>query len=223
MSELKEALINISEEVRTKIIPENIKAGVQIFNTEGNFLGDALDTSDATATASDILKDKTAYVNGEKVTGTLEARGYNAKIKTPTATFAAFFNLIEELDLSDVDFSVTTSMKNLFINYTGLKTIKGMNTGHVTNMYGMFSGCSALVNFAPLNTSKVLYMTGMFTNCTKLSNESLNNILKMCIDAVSYSGTKTLASIGLTEAQATICTTLSNHQAFLDAGWVTGY
>ena len=35
-----------------------------------------IDTSDATATAADIAKDKTVYVNGEKVTGTMEVHSY---------------------------------------------------------------------------------------------------------------------------------------------------
>ena len=41
MSELKDTLINISEEIRTKIIPENIKAGVNIFNVEGDYEGES--------------------------------------------------------------------------------------------------------------------------------------------------------------------------------------
>lgn len=44
---------------------ENIKKGIIIFGSEGTF------TSDATATENDILSNKTAYVNGEKVTGNI--------------------------------------------------------------------------------------------------------------------------------------------------------
>lgn len=47
------------------LIAANIKTGVSIFNTNGTF------TSDATASAADILSGETAYVNGVKVTGSL--------------------------------------------------------------------------------------------------------------------------------------------------------
>ena len=47
---------------------DEIKQGVKYLNVEGTF--ESLDTSDANAVAGDLLKDKTAYVNGEKITGT---------------------------------------------------------------------------------------------------------------------------------------------------------
>lgn len=63
----------------------------------------------------------------------------------------------------------------------------------------------------------------MFSRCSSLSNESLNNILEMCINATSYTGTKTLKQIGLTSSQATTCQSLSNWNDFVTAGWTTGY
>lgn len=39
----------------------------------------------------------------------------------------------------------------------------------------------------------------------------------------SYMGGKSLKTFGLTVEQAQTCTTLSNYQAFLDAGWTNGY
>lgn len=49
------------------LVAANIKSGVSIFGKSGTF------TSDATAKASEILKDKTAYVNGSMVTGTMKS------------------------------------------------------------------------------------------------------------------------------------------------------
>ena len=52
----------------TNLLAENIKSGVTIFGVEGN-MQEGIDTSDGTATADDIMLNKTAYVNDEKVTG----------------------------------------------------------------------------------------------------------------------------------------------------------
>ena len=71
MSILNDNLNQILQEKEQKIIPENIKSGVQIFDVVGTYEGSGIDTSDATATANDILNPKTAYVNGEKITGNI--------------------------------------------------------------------------------------------------------------------------------------------------------
>lgn len=70
-TQLEQNLNLILNEKETKILPENIKKDVQIFDIVGTLENSGIDTSDATATANDIIKSKTAYVNGEKITGTL--------------------------------------------------------------------------------------------------------------------------------------------------------
>lgn len=69
----------------------NIRSGVKIFNVTGSYAGSSssggTDTSDATATAANILSGKTAYVNGSKVTGTMTNNGAVAKTMTTSGSY----------------------------------------------------------------------------------------------------------------------------------------
>lgn len=70
MSQLNDNLTEILRQKNEKLIPENIKKDVTVLGVTGTLDG-GIDTSDATAEGSDIVQGKTAYVQGEKVTGTI--------------------------------------------------------------------------------------------------------------------------------------------------------
>lgn len=64
----------VTSSIDSSITAENIKKDVTILGVTGTLEsgGGGIDTSDATATADDILAGKTAYINGVKVDGTIE-------------------------------------------------------------------------------------------------------------------------------------------------------
>lgn len=63
-------LTNVAIKKDANLLPGNIRNGTTIFGVVGNLI--TSDSSDATATASDIAQGKTAYINNEKVEGNVE-------------------------------------------------------------------------------------------------------------------------------------------------------
>ena len=73
MSTVYAKCLQILNQKNEKLIPENLKKDIIIYDIKGTL--ETLDTSDATATASDIVQGKTAYISNNKITGTLERAG----------------------------------------------------------------------------------------------------------------------------------------------------
>ena len=86
---------------------------------------------------------------------------------------------IIEIDLSNFDTSLVTSMKGMFMNCTNLKIINFNNieTSLVNNMTSMFEGCISLksLDLSNFNTSLVKYMDAMFKGCKSLTSLNLTS------------------------------------------------
>jgi hypothetical protein len=142
------------------------------------------------------------------------------------AMFKDCSNLVEIVDCNLRNCTISGAM---FYNCSKIQEIGDwLDTSQSTYMYQMFFNCTSLVTIPPLSAEKLntnaQAIANMFYNCPKLSDDSLNNIMAMCITATSVaSGYRRLSYVGLTEEQATRCQGLSNWEAFVAAGWTTGY
>lgn len=120
------------------------------------------------------------------------------------------------------DTSNVTNMIRTFYGCKSLTKIPLLNTKNVRKMENTFQSCTALTTIPLLDTSSVTSMKQAFLGCTALSDNSLNNILKMCANATSYTETKTLYGLMLKQEQIQRCTELENWTLAQQAGWTTG-
>lgn len=192
----------VTSSIDPNITAENIKNGVNILGVVGN-LSSGIDTSDANAIASDILEGKTAYVNGVKLTGTMENLAEvfevpeNTHISFENSTFTnapkmstsnvtdmsrLFYNCSNLVEAPNYDTINVTDMSSMFAVCFNVVTIPNYNTSNVINMCEMFGGTAKLTSVPNFDTSKVVNMVGMFAqspNFTTVPNFDTSNVTGM--------------------------------------------
>lgn len=220
MTDLEEKLEFILSEKTNKLRPENIRKDVKILNVRGTHIADPLVYPNwaelgcneiPMAMINDFNYSKDIYDNWNSSTTNMQAKFFNDDN-------IIFFPLINTANV--------TTMSQCFYRCRHLRHIPLLNTINNTAFDYLFSECLELKDVPQFNTIKATTMYYAFSGCNKLTDESLNNILAMCINInPSYSRAKTLSELGLSSTYypVTRLQTLSNYQAFLNAGWTAGY
>ena len=143
-----------------------------------------------------------------------------------TTNFAyAFNNCMALITIPLLDTSNVTSFSSCFSGCYALKEVPLLDTSNVTTFEWAFASCYSLKEVPQFNTSKVTNFSRAFYSSNFLSDQSLVNVLKMCTNATSYTGTKTLVTLGFSSSKYPVSRieALPSYQAFLDAGWTIGY
>lgn len=182
-NQLQENLDAILLDKNTNLLPENLKQGVTCLGVEGTMQA-GIDTSDATATATDIVKDKTAYVNGEKITGTLESQGIQITDyfnTTPEEGQKLIKAYPETIDCSNL---LTFNFHN---DFEGVYISNLINTENVNMISGIAHTNTLGFKQTELDVSSVSSFTNIFTSFTYISSiPKLKNLFKNLVGYVGY-------------------------------------
>lgn len=106
----------------------------------------------------------------------------------------------------------------LFGGANNLTDISDINFSNLTNASSMFRHCYNLANVPAINGTNLYDVTDMFLGCTSLTDASINNILGMCASATNVTN-KLLSSVLDGSLLSRVSSSMSNYQAFINAGW----
>ena len=188
---LTDFLTDTANAIRTKQGTTE-KINPQDFSSEIASIQTGVDTSDSTATADDILLGKTAYANGEKLTGTIETYAGEGG-ETVNKLAALVDGSITEVTADDL--AGATKIRNYAFNYYDSLTSITIPNGVTSIGIGAFQNCTSLTSISIPNgvTSIGNYS---FQKCTSLTSITIPN-------SVTWLGSYAL-QIGSTTNKATI-------------------
>ncbi|PAD78045.1 hypothetical protein CHH67_08415 [Paenibacillus campinasensis] len=127
-------------------IPNNIKYGIKIDGVEGTF------TSDATASSTDLITGKSAYVKGHKIVGTLVPKSKQAS-GTVTTEYSKVFNFnISNLNFTPSKLIFTVNNSSFGYQIGGSVFIDG-NNPHVNLCGGGIQPGEVMEYFVVSNVS----------------------------------------------------------------------
>lgn len=157
------------------IQPEMIAQGCNIFGIEGEALIGG-DTSDATATESEILDGYTAYADNRKITGTFNIMDEVQNITSDATATAndiangktAYVNgqringtYVPPFNFNSESYYGSTGIQRLIGSFN---TLPNINTVGIQDMSNMFNGAYMLDDISQFDTSSVTNTSNMFRN-----------------------------------------------------------
>ena len=161
---LTDFLTDTANAIRTKKGTTG-KINPQDFSSEIASIQTGTDTSDATATADDILFGKTAYAKGEKLTGTIETYEGDG-----SETVNKLASLVDgsPTEITADDLAGATKLRDYAFFFSTLTNIIIPNSVTIIGHFA-FRGCSSLTSVI-ISNSVTKIGNSAFNNCSKLTS-----------------------------------------------------
>lgn len=156
---LENFLADVADAIKTKKgITDKIPAAN--FDTEITGIETGLDTSDATATADDILSPKTAYINGKKVIGNIVAN-YDTTSNITKMLDAVVLNYCDSYTIDDITYLVgtTTTSLNVYVLQNNIVIVK--NQFSLAEIFGTTSQNDISLNIHIATDTDVSFSVGV--------------------------------------------------------------